>query len=42
MDLKRHIDDQSADSPGSSGENQDSFPEREIKRARQDQQYETE
>ncbi|KAK9752519.1 FHA domain [Popillia japonica] len=42
LDLKRHADDQSIDSPLSGGENQDSLHEPEIKRPRSEQQYEIE
>lgn len=42
LDLKRHIEEQSLDSPLSSTENQDSLQEPEVKRPRQDQHYETE
>ncbi|XP_044760611.1 forkhead box protein K1 isoform X2 [Coccinella septempunctata] len=40
IDLKRHLEEQSGDSPSSSGENYDN--ERDVKRPRQDQNYETE
>lgn len=42
MDLKRHVEDQSIDSPISGGENQDSLQEPDMKRMRQDPLYETE
>lgn len=42
LDLKRHSEDQSLDSPISGGENQDSLQEPDIKRMRTEPQYETE
>ncbi|KAL3274398.1 hypothetical protein HHI36_015791 [Cryptolaemus montrouzieri] len=40
LDLKRHLDEQSGDSPSSSGENYDN--DRDVKRSRQEPHYETE
>lgn len=42
LDLKRHMDEQSVDSPMSGTDNQDSLQEPEAKRPRQEQHYETE
>lgn len=40
LDLKRHVEEQSMGSPSSTGENQDSLQEPEIKRSRHE--YDTE
>lgn len=42
LDLKRHIEEQSMDSPLSGTDNQDSLQEPDMKRSRQEQHYETE
>lgn len=42
LDLKRHVEEQSMDSPLSGTDNQDSLQEPEVKRQRQEQHYETE